>query len=179
MATFTRGSSIWSRLRMGGPPAVQQVLSTSSTAYNPNRNCFHWGFSIMSLPRTLGELRQSPFSEQRLSTRRVKDEMRDNLIVKLRQGGPIFPGIVGYDDTVVPQIARLASRTLLVVPHIALVPQMALRSFTPETPQMARCLAASGTGTDMLPMKSQSALGIFEPNVDASTASMKSRHRQT
>ena len=58
----------------------------------------------MSLPRTLGELRQSPFSEQRLSTRRVKDEMRDNLIAKLRQGGPIFPGIVGYDDTVVPQI---------------------------------------------------------------------------
>src|SRR5690242_8551465 len=60
----------------------------------------------MSLPRTLGELRQSPFSEQRLSTRRVKDEMRDNLIAKLRQGGPIFPGIVGYDDTVVPQIVN-------------------------------------------------------------------------
>src|SRR5437667_6207906 len=58
----------------------------------------------MSLPCTLGELRQSAFSEHRLSTRRVKDEMRDNLIVKLRQGGPIFPGIVGYDDTVVPQI---------------------------------------------------------------------------
>ena len=60
----------------------------------------------MSLPRTLGELRQSPFSEQRLSTRRVKDEMRDNLIAKLRQGGPIFPGIIGYDDTVVPQIVN-------------------------------------------------------------------------
>ena len=60
----------------------------------------------MSLPRTLGELRQSPFSEQRLSTRRVKDEMRDNLIAKLRQGGTIFPGIVGYDDTVVPQIVN-------------------------------------------------------------------------
>ena len=60
----------------------------------------------MSLPRTLGELRHSVFSEQRLSTRRVKDEMRDNLIAKLRQGGPIFPGIVGYDDTVVPQIVN-------------------------------------------------------------------------
>src|ERR1700730_4952848 len=60
----------------------------------------------MSLPRTLGELRQSLFSEQRLSTRRVKDEMRDNLVAKLRQGGPIFPGIVGYDDTVVPQIVN-------------------------------------------------------------------------
>ena len=60
----------------------------------------------MSLPRTLGELRQSPFCEQRLSTRRVKDELRDNLIAQLREGGSIFPGIVGYDDTVVPQIVN-------------------------------------------------------------------------
>src|SRR5271165_5987805 len=60
----------------------------------------------MSLPRTLGELRQSPFSEARLQTRRVKDELRDNLVGKLRQGGPIFTGIVGFDDTVVPQIAN-------------------------------------------------------------------------
>jgi len=60
----------------------------------------------MSLPRTLGELRHSPFSEEQLHTRRVKDELRDNLVVKLRQGGPIFPGIVGYDDSVVPQIVN-------------------------------------------------------------------------
>jgi magnesium chelatase subunit I len=60
----------------------------------------------MSLPRTLGELRQSPFSESILRTRRVRDELRDNLIERLRHGGPIFPGIVGYDDTVVPQIVN-------------------------------------------------------------------------
>jgi magnesium chelatase subunit I len=58
----------------------------------------------MNLPRTLGELRKSSFSEQRLRTRRVKDELRDNLIVKLRSGETIFPGIIGYDDTVVPQL---------------------------------------------------------------------------
>ena len=60
----------------------------------------------MSFPRTLGELRHSAFSEARLQSRRVKDEMRDNLIAKLRTGGPIFSGIVGYDDTVVPQIVN-------------------------------------------------------------------------
>src|SRR5579859_7507362 len=60
----------------------------------------------MSLPRTLGELRHSPFSESQLRTRRVKDELRDNLMAKLRQGGQIFAGIVGYDDTVVPQIVN-------------------------------------------------------------------------
>ncbi len=62
----------------------------------------------MSLPRTLGDLRRSKFSEERLQQRRVKDELRDNLIVRLRQhdDASIFPGIVGYDDTVVPQIVN-------------------------------------------------------------------------
>ena len=62
----------------------------------------------MSLPRTLGELRRSPFSEEKLKTRRVKDELRDNLIARLRAEGDktIFPGIIGYEDTVVPQIVN-------------------------------------------------------------------------
>ncbi len=58
------------------------------------------------LPRTIGELRKSPFSEQRLRSRRVKDEMRENLVARLRQGGIVFPGIVGYEDTVTPQIVN-------------------------------------------------------------------------
>jgi len=62
----------------------------------------------MSVARTLGELRASAFSESRLGSRRVKDEMRENLMARLRQhpDEPIFPGIVGYDDTVVPQIVN-------------------------------------------------------------------------
>jgi magnesium chelatase subunit I len=62
----------------------------------------------MSLPRTLGELRRIPFSEEKLKTRRVKDELRDNLIARLRAEGDktIFPGIIGYEDTVVPQIVN-------------------------------------------------------------------------
>jgi magnesium chelatase subunit I len=60
----------------------------------------------MSLPGTLGELRHSPYSEELLRTRHVKDELRDNLVKKLSQDGPMFAGIVGYDDTVVPQIVN-------------------------------------------------------------------------
>jgi magnesium chelatase subunit I len=57
------------------------------------------------LPQTLGELRASrEFSETRLRTRSVKDEMRENLIARLRAREAIFPGIIGYEDTVVPQI---------------------------------------------------------------------------
>ncbi len=62
---------------------------------------------MSKLPQTLGELRSSSqFPEQRVRNRRVKDEMRDNLMARLRSSGPIFPGIVGYDDTVVPQIVN-------------------------------------------------------------------------
>ena len=59
------------------------------------------------LPKTLGELRKSSeFSEARLQSRSVKDELRENLIARLKTRETIFPGIVGYEDTVVPQIAN-------------------------------------------------------------------------
>jgi magnesium chelatase subunit I len=53
----------------------------------------------MDYPRTLRELRAARY--QPLS---VKDELRLNLIRKLRAGEKLFPGIVGYDDTVIPQL---------------------------------------------------------------------------
>ena len=62
---------------------------------------------MSNYPQSLGDLRRSSqFSEEKVKTRRVKDEMRDNLIARLRDSGPIFPGIVGYDDTVVPQLVN-------------------------------------------------------------------------
>ena len=36
----------------------------------------------------------------------MKDELRENLIARLRQGGPVFPGIIGYEDTVTPQVVN-------------------------------------------------------------------------
>src|SRR5277367_3564331 len=60
-----------------------------------------------SLPADLGELRASQqFAEARLKYRSVKDELRENLICRLKTNASIFPGIVGYDDTVVPQIVN-------------------------------------------------------------------------
>ncbi len=99
----------------------------------------------MSFPRTLGELRHSPFSEQRLRTRRVKDELRDNLVTKLRAGGPIFSGIVGYDDTVVPQIinAILSRHNFILLGLRGQGKSRILRSLTtlldPQTPYIAGC----------------------------------------
>jgi len=50
-------------------------------------------------PTTLGELRQSGYAP-----RSVKQELRDNLIERLRRGEALFPTIVGYEETVIPQI---------------------------------------------------------------------------
>src|ERR1700733_11463454 len=62
--------------------------------------------TISELPRTLGELRTSSFPEERLARRTVKDELRANLICKLQRQDELFPGIVGYEDSVVPQVVN-------------------------------------------------------------------------
>jgi len=59
------------------------------------------------LPQTLGELRSSTqFSEVCLRNRSVKDELRKNLIRRLHARETLFPGIVGFEDTVIPQIVN-------------------------------------------------------------------------
>jgi magnesium chelatase subunit I len=60
----------------------------------------------MTKPTTLGDLKQTEWAESAKHTRAVKDEMRQNLICLLETGQPLFPGIVGYDDTVVPQLVN-------------------------------------------------------------------------
>jgi len=53
------------------------------------------------LPRTLGELRAAGHAY-----RTVKAELRANLLAQMRSGQPRFPGIVGYDETVLPEVER-------------------------------------------------------------------------
>jgi magnesium chelatase subunit I len=55
--------------------------------------------------QTLGALRQE-VDAGRVPRRPVKTEIRENLIRKLRANETLFPGIVGYDDSVVPQIVN-------------------------------------------------------------------------
>src|ERR671910_851661 len=57
----------------------------------------------MALPSTLGGLREA-VSAGRIPHRPIKHELRENLIARLRGGGSLFPGIIGYDETVVPQV---------------------------------------------------------------------------
>ncbi len=56
-------------------------------------------------PTTLGELRRAVASGA-VRRRSVHAEVRENLIEALRRGDDIFPGIIGYDDTVLPQVVN-------------------------------------------------------------------------
>lgn len=53
------------------------------------------------LPGTLGALRAAGHQY-----RTVKQELRDNLLARMRSGEARFPGIVGYDDSVLPEVER-------------------------------------------------------------------------
>ena len=68
--------------------------------------------TILEPAKTFGELKQSGY--QSVS---VKDELRANLIKKLRAGEKLFRGIVGYDETVIPQLvnAILARHNIILL----------------------------------------------------------------
>jgi magnesium chelatase subunit I len=57
-------------------------------------------------PETLGALRQSAWGVPERQRRSVKDELRQNLLARLCHGGPLFAGVLGYEDTVMPQLVN-------------------------------------------------------------------------
>ncbi|MGH9639431.1 MAG: magnesium chelatase [Bryobacteraceae bacterium] len=57
----------------------------------------------LDLPRTIGALRSSRYFDQLQPDRTLKEELRTNLICKLNRRETLFPGILGFDDTVIPQ----------------------------------------------------------------------------
>src|SRR5207302_168094 len=65
-----------------------------------------------AFPATLGELRRSEYL-----VRPIRAELRRNLIRKLSARDELFPGIIGYDDSVIPQIenAILAGQDLVLL----------------------------------------------------------------
>jgi magnesium chelatase subunit I len=61
---------------------------------------------VARLPSNLGELKRSSWGDSPLRTRSVKDELRANLLTRLRAGDTILPGVIGYEDTVLPQLVN-------------------------------------------------------------------------
>jgi len=57
-------------------------------------------------PETFGALKRSAFGSQDRREQSVKDELRSNLLTRLATRKPIFHGVVGYEETVMPQIVN-------------------------------------------------------------------------
>jgi len=66
---------------------------------------------MSDLPTTLGSLRSTHFSQAQTGSRSVKDELRQNLICKLQRAETLFPGVVGYEETVLPQLINAIRRS--------------------------------------------------------------------
>jgi magnesium chelatase subunit I len=99
----------------------------------------------MALAKTLGELKASKYR-----SKSVKDEMRANLIKKLRAGEKLFPGIVGYDETVVPQItnAILARHNLILLGLRGQAKSRIIRQLTDLLDERIPALAGSEINDD-------------------------------
>ena len=61
---------------------------------------------MSALPETFGALKRSSYGAPEYVRRTVKDELRQNLLARLASRTPLFPGVLGYEDTVMPQIAN-------------------------------------------------------------------------
>ena len=126
----------------------------------------------MSLPTTLGALRRE-IDAGRVPRRPVKTDIRENLIRKLRTNESLFPGIVGYDDSVVPQIVNailsrhnfillglrgqaktriLRALTSLLDAELPVVPNCEIHD-EPVAPLCAACRARSAEAGDDLPIE--------------------------
>jgi magnesium chelatase subunit I len=91
-------------------------------------------------PTTLGELRAAGYPD-----RTVKEELRANLLAKLGQGVPLFPTVVGFDESVLPALERgiLAGHDLILLGERGQAKTRLIRHLVelldPETPVIEGC----------------------------------------
>jgi magnesium chelatase subunit I len=116
--------------------------------------------AALTRPRTLGELVAAGYR-----SRTVKDELRDNLRTKLAANEPLFPGVLGYERTVVPGIvnALLARHDFILLGLRGQAKSRLLRSLVPLLDEWVPVLAGSPLNEDPLqPIIPQSVARIAE-----------------
>jgi len=119
----------------------------------------------MSQPSTLGELRRSGWTG-RVS---VKEEMRRNLLRKLAAGEPLFPGVLGYEDSVVPQVvnAVLSKHNMILLGLRGQAKSRLLRSLTTLLDPLLPAVAGSEINDDPLHPISKYARDLVAERGDA------------
>jgi magnesium chelatase subunit I len=101
----------------------------------------------MTRPRTVGELRQTGYA-----ARSVKTEIRHNLLRKLERGERLFPGIVGFDETVLPPVenALLSGQDLILLGERGQAKSRLARSLVALLDEAVPALAGSEVNDDPL-----------------------------
>jgi magnesium chelatase subunit I len=120
-------------------------------------------------PRTLGELKNSRWAEPLLRGRTVRDEIRSNLLKRLESGDALFPGIVGYEDTILPQIvnALLARHHFILLGLRGQAKSRLLRELTGLLDERIPIVAGSEVNDDPFAPISKYAREILEECGDA------------
>ena len=117
----------------------------------------------MGQARTLGELKRNPPPGGT-----VKDEMRRNLLRKLTAGEPLFPGILGYDETVIPRVtsAVLSRHNMILLGLRGQAKSRLLRSLTSLLDPSIPCVAGSEIHDDPLRPISKAARDLIAERGD-------------
>ncbi len=120
-------------------------------------------------PQTFGALKKTPFGEPARALRSVKDELRANLLVRLGRGGPLFEGVVGYEDTVMPQIvnALLSRHNLILLGLRGQAKSRILRALTTLLDDVIPIVAGSEVNDNPFAPISKYSRGILEECGDA------------
>ncbi|HVQ48354.1 MAG TPA: magnesium chelatase [Gemmatimonadales bacterium] len=115
-------------------------------------------------PRTIGELKNSRWAEAPLRGRTVREEIRSNLLKRLESGGPLFPGIVGYEDTIVPHIinALLARHHFILLGLRGQAKSRILRDLTTLLDEKIPIIAGSEVNDDPFAPISKYARDLLE-----------------
>ncbi len=114
-------------------------------------------------PRTLGELRASGWV-----SRAVKDEVRENAITRIRAGEALFPGVLGYEDTVLPQLenALIAGHDVIFLGERGQAKSRMIRSITELLDEWMPVIAGSEINDDPYAPVSKHARDLIDEQGD-------------
>jgi magnesium chelatase subunit I len=126
-------------------------------------------------PTTLGELRDSGYTP-----RTIREEMRQNLIARMRRGDALFPGIVGYEQTVIPQIenAILSGQDIILLGERGQAKTRLARSLVNLLDEAIPIVAGSEINDDPFQPVSRFARDLIEEQGDATPIEWVGRDRR-
>ncbi|MFN8592873.1 MAG: sigma 54-interacting transcriptional regulator [Thermomicrobiales bacterium] len=128
-----------------------------------------------ALPATLGELRSSGYAP-----RTIREELRENLIARMRRGDQLFPGIIGYEQTVIPQIenAILSGQDMILLGERGQAKTRLARSLVNLLDESIPVVAGSEINDDPFRPVSKFARDLIEERGDATPIAWVGRERR-